>query len=294
MEILYSKLYDKYNTLKTGKETEMEQYNREQELKFMNYVSAAEDMIGHLKNENDKLHAQIRDLTDQMASSRSDKEYQYAEYQKLLIEENEKTKMLNEEVERLRNLLAEDFQSKSPFGSSQVRSSNLSMGSVGNKTLMPCTRHSRIQIEEAVVMVKETERGPSNGVPTNDSFGSIQPPDCIRRNRASSGDGENDTGHANFMFKNLLECIVGMKVCTVNQTEGCLSVLHQSSGYSFSLTWVTPNSENTHEEPELLYHVYSLGSFQRVAPPWMRQDLMFTMRMCPCFFERVSEIIKLQ
>ncbi|XP_077231688.1 uncharacterized protein LOC143864763 isoform X2 [Tasmannia lanceolata] len=265
MEFLYSKLYDKYNKLKKEKESEMEQYSREQELKFMNYVSAAEDMIEHLKSENDRLRAQINDLTDQMASNRSGKEYQYAEYQKLLIEETQKTKVLNEEVERLRNLLPQS-QSKSPSRGLQVKSSDLSIGSVGKKRVKPCTRHFEIHTEEAEVMVKETESDllsigsvgkkrlkpctrhfeihteeaevivketesdPSKRLSTNDSFESKHQPECCRRNNPSSGNGVNDTGHANCLFQNLLECIVGMKVCTVNQTEGCLSVLHQSSG----------------------------------------------------------------
>ncbi|RVW54281.1 Magnesium-chelatase subunit ChlD, chloroplastic [Vitis vinifera] len=39
MEALYKKLYEKYTKLKTRKETEIEQLNREQEVKFLTYVS---------------------------------------------------------------------------------------------------------------------------------------------------------------------------------------------------------------------------------------------------------------
>ena len=61
-------------------------------------------------------------------------------------------------------------------------------------------------------------------------------------------------------------------------------------GYSFTLTWI---SKAPGEEAELLYHVLSLGTFERVAPEWMREDIMFSPTMCPIFFERVSHVIKL-
>lgn len=62
------------------------------------------------------------------------------------------------------------------------------------------------------------------------------------------------------------------------------------AGYSFSLTWV---NQAAGEEVELLYQVQSLGTFERVAPGWMREVLMFGTSMCPVFFERVSRVIKL-
>lgn len=62
------------------------------------------------------------------------------------------------------------------------------------------------------------------------------------------------------------------------------------TGYSFSLTWM----ENVGgKESELLYRVVSLGTFERVAPEWMREVLMFSISMCPIFFERIARVIKL-
>lgn len=62
-------------------------------------------------------------------------------------------------------------------------------------------------------------------------------------------------------------------------------------GYSFSLSWI---SKAPAEEAELLYHVLSLGTLERLAPEWMREDIMFSPTMCPVFFERVSHVIKLK
>ncbi|XP_058107160.1 uncharacterized protein LOC131250832 isoform X4 [Magnolia sinica] len=189
MQLLYSKLHDKYTELKMRKESEIEQYNREQKSKFMNYISAKE---------------------------------------------------LSEEVERLRNLLQEksdsidknddsiDGQLKSPYGGSQLRSRDLSEGSAGLKTLRPC---SGVQTEEVMVipnagsqeehvMVKEPERGPGKGMPYSDALGNSQQPCSCRRTMASSGDGLNDVCHGDCHFQTLVECLVGMKFSTVNQTEG--------------------------------------------------------------------------
>uniref|UniRef100_A0A2P2J659 Uncharacterized protein MANES_09G003800 n=1 Tax=Rhizophora mucronata TaxID=61149 RepID=A0A2P2J659_RHIMU len=99
-----------------------------------------------------------------------------------------------------------------------------------------------------------------------------------------------DTGGV-CQFQALIEYLVGMKLSSVNQTEGnCISALHQSSGYSFSLTWV---KKAAGEEPELLYRALTLGTFEMVAPEWMRSVLMFSISMCPIFFERVARVIKL-
>ncbi|RDX86476.1 hypothetical protein CR513_32187, partial [Mucuna pruriens] len=56
-----------------------------------------------------------------------------------------------------------------------------------------------------------------------------------------------------------------------------------SLGYSFSLSWIR---KSPGEEAELLHHILSLGTFERVAPQWMKEDIMFSPSMCPIFFER--------
>ncbi|RZC55501.1 hypothetical protein C5167_014358 [Papaver somniferum] len=83
MENLYSKLYDKYNKLKTRKDSEIDRYNHDQEVKFTGYMAAVEE------------------------ADRSDKEELCVQYEKLLTEETRKGKELSEEVEKLRNLQQE-------------------------------------------------------------------------------------------------------------------------------------------------------------------------------------------
>lgn len=86
----------------------------------------------------------------------------------------------------------------------------------------------------------------------------------------------------------LLLCVFG-NITRVNvDSLTWLKRIWLIAGYSFSLTWIT----NSHGEVELLYRVLSLGTFERVAPEWMKETLMFSTSMCSVFFERVSRVIK--
>ncbi|EPS69708.1 hypothetical protein M569_05061, partial [Genlisea aurea] len=71
MESLYAKLYNKYTKLKREKESEFDKLNHAQEVKFLNYATAADEMIQHLKLEIETLHGQIEELTRELNSLRS-------------------------------------------------------------------------------------------------------------------------------------------------------------------------------------------------------------------------------
>ncbi|OMO54472.1 hypothetical protein COLO4_36479 [Corchorus olitorius] len=254
----------------------MDDINRDQEEKFLTYVNAAEELIQHLKNENEKLHVEVNDLRNEVASVMSSKDNQCAEYQKLLIEENEKYKALSEEVTRLQNLQQEEYVKGgkgdtiteiSP-GSAQVASEKVSGCSTRKRS-----RNSATETEDDIVTPPLADHN-------------IAMPECCKGSLDA-----NATASGTCLFQALIECLVGMKISTVDQTEGqCISALHQSSGYSFSLTWI---KKAAGEESELLYRASSLGTFERVAPEWMRDVIMFSTNMCPTFFERVARVIKL-
>jgi hypothetical protein len=61
-------------------------------------------------------------------------------------------------------------------------------------------------------------------------------------------------------------------------------VVQIDAGYSFTLTWL--------EKPgEWSYKLSSLGTLERIAVNWMKQDIRFSMNMFRLFFERISNII---
>ncbi|XP_021279375.1 uncharacterized protein LOC110413010 [Herrania umbratica] len=303
MEPLYAKLYDKYDKLKKRKLSEMDDINRDQEEKFLSYVRAAEELIQHLKGENDKLHVEVNELRSELASIMSSKEKQCADYQKLLIEDNQKYKALSEEVNRLQNLHQEghlkggkrcNVPMVSP-GSAQVASEKVS-GSSTQMMTRSRSRKSAAETEDSLVtpgsanrnvaMVSALVEDLSEKGPSCEVLAHVQLPECCKDSL-----GANATASGTCLFQALIECLVGMKLSTVNRTEGlCISALHQSSGYSFSLTWMNIAGG---EESELLYRVSSLGTFERVAPEWMREVIIFSTNMCPIFFERVARVIKL-
>ncbi|XP_026449368.1 uncharacterized protein LOC113349597 isoform X2 [Papaver somniferum] len=258
MENLYSKLYDKYNKLKTRKDSEIDRYNHDQEVKFTGYMAAVEELVNCLRSENDRLVTKNQDLRNELASvraDRSDKEELCVQYEKLLTEEARKGKELSEEVEKLRNLQQEGLscsargrynengQMESPRGT-YLESIHLS--SVNNRKRLSTDEDTDSDSRGKLPVVIETERDSHRGL-RSDNDQSIQKESC------------------------------------------CGKII--SSGYSFTLTWLTKASEN--EPLELLYHVLSLGTFERIAPEWMREDLIFSSSMCPVFFKRVSSVIGL-
>ncbi|KAK8601874.1 hypothetical protein V6N12_051698 [Hibiscus sabdariffa] len=262
MESLYAKLYDKYDKLKKRKLSEMDDIHRDQEEKFLNYVCAAEELIQHLKSENDKLNADVNELRSEVATIMSSKDKQCSDYQKLLIEESQKCKALSEEVTRLQNL----------HGEGHVKG--------GNRDNLPIASPGSAQVAAERISENLPEKALSYEVLPH-----VQLPDCCKGSISA-----NATDRGTCLFQSLIECLVGMKISNVNQTEGlCISALHQSSGYSFSLTWINKTGR---EEAELVYRVLSLGTFERVAPEWMRNVIMFSTNMFPVFFERLARVIK--
>ncbi|PIN17519.1 hypothetical protein CDL12_09830 [Handroanthus impetiginosus] len=299
MEALYAKLYNKYVKLKKEKESQFDKLNHDQEVKFLNYAAAADEMIQYLKSENDKLHGQVDELKSELASIRSSSDEQHLHYQKLLMEENQKNKELSEEIARLHK--REHNECSHCTGHDEIGR--------GQENLHEDTPAEETPGKSDMKLVKKRKSAPITegtapphvdvepdhpadqhvyGDKNSNTHPSIQQPICCQRKIYSSGVDATDTSSVNCVFQYLVEFVVGMKFSPLTQSnELCILANHQSSGYSFSLTWIT----NSHGETELLYRVLSLGTFERVAPEWMKETLMFSTSMCSVFFERVSRVI---
>ncbi|XP_024028023.1 uncharacterized protein LOC21384259 [Morus notabilis] len=306
MEALYSKLYDKYTKLMAKRLTELDEVNKDQEVKFVNYVAVAEELIQHLKDENKKLHSQVNELRSEVALTRVSQDEQCAEYQKLWMEESQRNKVLLEEVERLKKLQQDDALSSQKDRNnremSTPRDDKIVSQELYDSSSGTMTSKSRRCSETETGMARPCGSGQDNAILitsaslnkeglTSSAHVSIQQPECCRRAIDRTSDGLHDNDTANCLFQAVVEYLVGLKFSVVTQNEGiCISAEHQSSGYSFSLTWV----EKEHgKEVELLYHVLSLGTLERIAPQWMKEAIMFSTTMCPIFFERVSCVVKL-
>ncbi|BBN68601.1 titan9, partial [Prunus dulcis] len=210
MEALYSKLYDTYMKLKSKKWSELDNVNKDQEVKFMDYISAAEQVA---------------------------KDEQCIEYQELLMEENRKNEELSEEVARLRNLqqvgnFSRLKDSKTDNGGVCTPASGQVPEEAGNRSQRRKThkrrRQSLSETEDVVMpssslqddeILRESEKDLHKGaMPSGISY------------KCSTGGDVNPTGQANCLFQVLVEYLVDLKFSTVSQTEEiCISAVHQSS-----------------------------------------------------------------
>ncbi|XP_030451749.1 uncharacterized protein LOC115673658 [Syzygium oleosum] len=305
MEPLYAKLYDKYTKLKAKKFGALEEVNKEQELKFVNYMTAAEELIQHLRDENDNLRAKIDEL---VAATGSNVDESSLENQQLLIEEIQKNKKLSEEVARLRKLLdmgptfiqdqdendnkqlhtPEDALPESDMPHGSYQSSKRKRRRPSETDTSNAVRpHTNVQENSPLLGLEKEFHGDivSCGA-VQDAY---QPGCCIRTDKKSGG-GVSDSSTFDCMFQALIQYTLGMKFSIGDQTgKFCLVALHESSGYSFSLTWANRASGG---DVELMYSMLSLGTYERIAPEWMREVIKFSISMCPVFFQRISRVIR--
>lgn len=278
MEVLYKKLYDKYNNLKGKKISQLDQSNNDLEKKFQEYLTAADAYIAELNGENQKLRADINRLQIEVVSLRSENDQKYEDSQKLLSKERQKNEELTKEIDHLLKLQQEEqnqnqetFTPQDTLARKRRRLSGEASDTVSTELVRSHIHHSKIS-EPSVSISKENIYNADH-----------QEPQCCR--------SSNDSGSCNCLFQVLVECFTGMQVSVVRQSDGVgICALHQSSGYSFELTWVKAGTDET----QLLYQVSSLGTFDKIAPEWMREAIIFSMNMCPKFFQRVSRVIKLK
>ncbi|KAL4578669.1 hypothetical protein LXL04_014798 [Taraxacum kok-saghyz] len=298
MEALYSKLYDKYTRLKVfhspiflysaTKTLDIEQYNFDQEQKFKIYVSAADELIGYLKNEKDILDAQVIELRHELAAIRqglfqgSAKEEEQAKYEHIISKENLKVKELSEEIQRLNRKESHPSPSNEIVPINQVSNSPIS----SSKSKTKRKRHTSSINEQENSFSQE----PQNTLEKENTFSSTpidnaNQPKCCRRRLSNSVNGSESSM---CMFQELVECLLDLKFSVATQSgETLMTAVHDSSGYTFNLGWM----KNAEGEEELMYKVSSLGTFERVAPEWMRDMMLFSKSMSRVFFNKLSAII---
>ncbi|KAJ8446874.1 hypothetical protein Cgig2_016184 [Carnegiea gigantea] len=338
MEALYIKLYEKYSKLKASKDAKLDKINQDQEVKFVEFVSAAETLIEHLTSENKRLCQTIDELRNEVRSLRAAKDQQFDEFQEHLVEEKQKNQKLSAEIEQLCNIQHEgiihndrtdrqevqnvnNVECSPPVSGDQLNGSPRRMTRKRASEFSPHVSVDQLS-ESPMRMTRKRARlfastdSALNGAPASPhvdlstgrglledhpekSVSNVHAPQpaCCQFNIDSGGVSANIPCVLIEVFvkipptcllQNLVEWLIGMKVSIVDQPEGrCIRVMHQSSGYSFSLTWMDKAAPC---EGELLYNVSSLGTFAQVAPEWMREVIIFSMSMCPIFFERYQQL----
>ncbi|RXH83920.1 hypothetical protein DVH24_013165 [Malus domestica] len=283
-EALYSKLYDKYSKIKTKKWSELEDIGKDQEGKFKHYVSGIYFSVRICFNILRRSIFNICEMKMRGCARKSTKAEQCTGYQNRLLEENRKNEKLSEEVERLRKLQQEGNFSRSKGSNTDnglcTPASGQVSGAAGNLSKRRRTskrrKNSQSEAEDLVM-------------PSSVALVTVQEPQwCRTIERPGCA---KPIGQVNCVFQVLVEYMVDLKFSTVSQAEEiCISAVHQSSGYAFNLTWMNRAAGS---EVELLYHTASLGTLEREAPEWMKDDIVLSTNMCPIFFERLSRVVKL-
>ncbi|KAJ0561231.1 hypothetical protein HanHA300_Chr06g0220571 [Helianthus annuus] len=187
----------------------------------------------------------------------------------MLLEENEKNKQLSEEIERLqrKELDSSDIQSpRSPLSNTNP------------------TKRKRITIHENENEVEVVDKDNLiSGLFYNDATQAK----CCRPRLGGTGDAASS--NCCCMFQELVECLVDLKFSVGTSSDDTIQItaVHESSGYTFSLGWVK-NNRPGEEEMMMIYRVSTLGTFERVAPEWMRDVILFSNSMLRTFFTRLS------
>ncbi|KAG6414137.1 hypothetical protein SASPL_126855 [Salvia splendens] len=242
-----------------------------------------------------QMEALYSKLYDKYTKLKKEKEYQFDELnyeQEVKFLKYEADKELSEEISRLQDKKCSSYTMPKETGQENLHNTPGEQ-SQGTSPAKSSKKRKYVHISEhaaAPYVDVEVDHPSGQLVPRDKSSGapSIQQPACCLRTTNSSGGDAADTSSFNCMFQYLVEYVVGLKVSPVAKSnEVSILARHQSSGYSFSLTWIT----KADGEVELLYRVLSLGTFERVAPEWMKETLMFSSSMCSLFFQRVSRVI---
>ncbi|BAF19190.1 uncharacterized protein [Oryza sativa Japonica Group] len=268
MEQLNAKLYHRYTALKKRKLLD-EGLDQKRAADINELRQAMKDWVAELQSENERLVAKL-----------TQKEQQLVEAQTLLLDETRKTKELNSEILKLQCLLAEKNDANhiatgSPDTTAEMTIENQTPISPAKKTPKSNSRERNIRsIEKAIV--------PRNGFQEEG-----RDLDSCRRHMSISGSATEESS-STCMFHLLAESMVGMKFSVKNETEGfSLSVSHEASGYNFTLTWVDQPGGS-----EWSYQYSSLGTLDRIAMGWMKEDIKFSSTMCPVFFKQISHILR--
>ncbi|KAH9329593.1 hypothetical protein KI387_001701 [Taxus chinensis] len=335
MHEAYSKLHAKYRKFKAGKLDGFEAYIEQQTEKFNTYISVAEGLLEHLRNDNNRLRLEANEST---ALNRVRLlEHQNAECQSDLLVERSKNLALLKEVKRLERLLSDrknmnklaqntnqqcQDASTQSFPSSEKsvvlqperHEATVDLSRSGLQRLSKnCTsKEAMVQTEvikntvdnfclQSQVTLEEPENslicnGPARGMATIFSQADVCAPtqgDKLIPEDTLKGDSSNvgcarETG----LFQMILQCTLGLQFSIVTEGDELeVLALHESSGFSFTLKCLSAEDDpKLKKNWQLLYCCVSLGTLRKIAPDWMKEEIVFSIGQVNLFFGRILQV----
>lgn len=284
---LYSKLHLKYQRLKERRFGEVEECISEQNKNLTAYVEAQQKLLDYLRCENNylKLHHDPENITMTLNRSKF-LEQENIECHKKLFAEHAENLTLRKEVNRLQLLLSAHVHVNKKHSAVQTEE-------VQN-ICCACGLNSRVDVEsrERQFLGSETSQSTTDNVQVgfDQSAGFIDKD--LQRDKPTGDATEMVVGRVNSLIQVLLQCMVGFTITISNEGESSqLLFIHQSSGYSFQLKCAHHENKLT-EDGELVYQVVSLGTLHRVAPDWMKEEIIFSIAQVNVFIDRLLQVVK--
>ncbi|KAF3326200.1 hypothetical protein FCM35_KLT09280 [Carex littledalei] len=267
MDKFNADLQKKYNDLKKRKLIQQVDRNSDSEKKAYQFVSAAEDMLEHEGKKTDHMFEKLLFCHNKLA-----------EKELLELEQTKKMKDLSSEVTRLQDLLSKKNEATINI---EMMRRQLPMAKVSEAD--NASQKEPVNKNEATINIEMMKRQPPTAIVSEEDNASQKEP-VNQSCRRCTTDGHGDQVVSDFIsdkLVTLIESVHGMKVSFGPQSA---EVIHEKSGYAFSLTWSIDGDE-------LVYHVSSLGTLENIASKWMKEEICFSTAMCPKFFQRICSVI---
>lgn len=319
---IYSKLHLKYRRLKELKFGEVEKYIEEQNRNLTAYVQAQQELLEHIRMENNllKLHADQPNIT--MTLNRLKLlEQENIQRQSDLLDQHTKNIELKNEVRRLESLLSDHVDARNTIQnvpavcqsceahcldteghvsiSQDIHSKNQGESNLKHQcstvlkeslqySCRACGRNPSVDIgnQERKLVSGETTEATDKSIQPDMKVGLVKSSTCCHQLQNDACEGE-----ATGMAVGILQRIVGFKITVADEGESPkLVFLHQSSGYSFQLKCA--NHDNyLSEDEELAYQVISFGTLHKVIPDWMKEEIIFNISQVGLFFDRLLHVV---
>lgn len=284
---LYSKLHLKYQRLKERRFGEVEECIREQNKNLTAYVEAQQKLLDYLRCENNylKLHHDPENITKTLNRSKF-LEHENIECQNRLFAEHAENLTLRKEVNRLQLLLSAHMDVNKEHSAVQTEEVQYICRSCG------INRRVDVGCRERRCHGSETSQSTTDNVQVGLGQSASFIDKDLQNDKQTGEATEMVEGRVNSLIQVLLQCMVGFTITISNEGESSqLLFIHQSSGYSFRLKCAHHENKLT-EDGELVYQVVSLGTLHKVAPDWMKEEIIFSIAQVNVFMDRLLQVVK--
>ncbi|OAE20727.1 hypothetical protein AXG93_154s2020 [Marchantia polymorpha subsp. ruderalis] len=270
LEEAYNKLYKKYQRSKTRNLAEVEALYDEQTKRFAAFSTAADALVGKLREENRFLNLQLQETGLQKCINRSRLlEDQFIECKNDLVMERSKVLELERELREAQSCILE---LRTTIGSLLNSTSNVTT------VLQPCEAPHTVKLG-----IEDIAEPGSRDMETLRSS-ETPPPFSVAKDEVTEKNvSAVDSGNAELEFP----AEGALQISHRTEVEACAR--QANSGFSFKLEQ-NNLSKAVGGNDALLYRVMVPGTLIHLAPEWMKSEIVFDVIQAHVFFQRILTI----